>query len=120
MRTLHDGTYEETERRHGGRRYWDAGLSAVIEVNRSVPGKGGLIVLNSERTPPMSIHQLTSVGIVPQQQKILVAKGTVAPRAAYAPVSADVIIVDSGGACDMNRDPNAFKLARKDFYEWQK
>jgi microcystin degradation protein MlrC len=120
VRTLHDGTFEETERRHGGRRYWDAGLSAVIEVNRTAPGKGGLIVLNSERTAPMSIHQLTSVGIVPQQQKILVAKGTVAPRAAYAPVSADIIIVDSGGACDMNRDPSEFKLARKDFYEWAK
>jgi microcystin degradation protein MlrC len=68
----------------------------------------------------MSIHQLTSVGIVPQQQKILVAKGTVAPRAAYEPVSADILIVDSGGACDMNRDPKEFKLARQDFYEWQK
>ncbi len=79
VRTLHDGTYEETERRHGGARYGDAGLSAVVEVNRSAPGKGGLLVLNSKRTPPMSIHQLTSVGIVPQQQKILVAKGTVAP-----------------------------------------
>lgn len=119
VRTLHIGTYEETERRHGGARYGDAGLSAVVEVNRTAPGKGGLLVLNSKRTPPMSIHQLTSVGIVPQQQKILVAKGTVAPRAAYAPVSADILIVDSGGACDMNRDSQEFKLSRKDFYEWQ-
>jgi microcystin degradation protein MlrC len=119
VRTLHDGHFEETERRHGGARYGNAGLSAVVEVNRTAPGKGGLIVLNSKRTAPMSIHQLTSVGVVPQQQKILVAKGTVAPRAAYEPVSADIILVDSGGACDMNRDPSAFKLARKDFYEWQ-
>lgn len=120
VRTLHDGKFEETERRHGGARYGDAGLSAVVEVERTAPGKGGLLVLNSKRTPPMSIHQITSVGIVPQQQKILVAKGTVAPRAAYEPVSADIIMVDSGGACDMNRDPKEFKLARKDFYEWQK
>ena len=120
VRTLHIGTYEETERRHGGARYGDAGLSAVVEVNRTAPGKGGLLVLNSKRTPPMSIHQITSVGIVPQQQKILVAKGTVAPRAAYEPVSAEIIMVDSGGACDMNRNPNEFKRARKDFYEWQK
>jgi microcystin degradation protein MlrC len=119
VRTLHIGTFEETERRHGGARYGDAGLSSVVEVNRTAPGKGGLLVLNSKRTAPMSIHQLTSVGIVPQQQKILVAKGTVAPRAAYAPVSADIIMVDSGGACDMNRDPQEFKRSRKDFYEWQ-
>jgi microcystin degradation protein MlrC len=119
VRTLHDGIYEETERRHGGGRYYNAGLSAVVEVNRTAQGKGGLLVLNSNRTPPMSIHQLTSVGIVPQQQKILVAKGTVAPRAAYEPVSAEILIVDSGGACDMNRSPSEFKAAPKDFYEWQ-
>lgn len=120
VRTLHIGTFEETERRHGGARYGNAGLSAVVEVNRTAPGKGGLLVLNSKRTAPMSIHQITSVGIVPQQQKILVAKGTVAPRAAYEPVSAQIIMVDSGGACDMNRDPSAFTRSRKDFYEWQK
>jgi microcystin degradation protein MlrC len=50
VRTLHDGTYEETERRHGGARYGNAGLSAVVEVNRSAPGKGGLLVLNSKRS----------------------------------------------------------------------
>jgi microcystin degradation protein MlrC len=119
VRTLHDGAYEEHERRHGGARGGDAGLSAVVEVNRPESGKGGLLVLNSKRTAPMSIHQITSVGIVPQQQKILVAKGTVAPRAAYAPVSAEIIMVDSGGACDMNRDPKEFRRAPHDFYEWQ-
>ena len=119
VRTLHDGTYEETERRHGGGRYFDQGLTAVVEVNRTGPGKGGLLVLDSLRTPPMSVHQITCVGIVPQQQRILVAKGTVAPRAAYAPVCAQIVQVDTGGACDINRDPAAFKLAPKHFYEWQ-
>jgi microcystin degradation protein MlrC len=119
VRTLHDGSYEETERRHGGGRYFNQGLTAVVEVNRTGPGKGGLLVLNRKRTPPMSIHQITCVGIVPQQQRILVAKGTVAPRAAYAPVCAQIIQVDTGGACDINRDPAAFKLAPKHFYEWQ-
>jgi microcystin degradation protein MlrC len=76
-------------------------------------------VLNSKRTPPMSIHQITSVGIQPHQQKILVAKGTVAPRAAYEPVSAQIILVDTGGACSINRPPSEFKLARHSFYEWQ-
>lgn len=120
VRTLHSGEFEETERRHGGGRYFNQGLTAVVEVNRSAPGKGGLLVLNSKRTAPMSIHQITCVGIQPQQQKILVAKGTVAPRAAYAPVCAQIIQVDTGGACDINRPPAAFKRARTDFYEWQR
>jgi microcystin degradation protein MlrC len=121
VRTLHDGTYEEHERRHGGGRLFDQGLTAVVEVpKRGEPGKrAGLLVLDSKRTPPMSIHQITCVGIVPQQQRILVAKGTVAPRAAYEPVSAQIIEVDTAGATDINRSPSEFKLARKTFYEWQ-
>lgn len=119
VRTLHSGEYEETERRHGGGRYFNQGLTAVVEVNRSAPGKGGLLVLNSRRTSPMSIHQITCVGIQPHQHKILVAKGTVAPRAAYAPVCAQIIQVDTGGACDINHPPSAYKRARTDFNEWQ-
>ncbi|MCB0127811.1 MAG: M81 family metallopeptidase, partial [Caldilineaceae bacterium] len=49
VRALCDGTFEEHQRRHGGRRYHDQGLTAVIEVNRPAPGKGGLILLNSNR-----------------------------------------------------------------------
>lgn len=120
VRTLHDGTYEETERRHGGGRYFDQGLTAVVEVNRSGPGKGGLLILNSKRIPPMSIHQITCVGIQPQQQKILVAKGAVAPRAAYEPVSARIIEVDTAGATSISRPAEEFVLARKNFYEWSK
>lgn len=120
VRTLHSGEFEETERRHGGGRYFNQGLTAVVEVNRNAPGQGGLLLLNSKRTAPMSIHQITCVGIQPHQHKILVAKGTVAPRAAYAPVCSRIIQVDSGGACDINRPSREFRLARTGFYEWQK
>lgn len=118
VRTMHDGTYEETERRHGGARYGDQGLSVVVEVNRSAPGKGGLLILNSQRVAPMSIHQITCMGIQPQQQKILVAKGAVAPRAAYEPVSTRIIEVDTAGATSISRPPQEFVQARKNLYEW--
>jgi microcystin degradation protein MlrC len=122
VRTLHDGSYEETERRHGGGRYFNQGLTAVVAVpKQGEPGhRGGLLVLNSKRTPPMSIHQITCVGIVPQQQRILVAKGAVAPRAAYEPVSAQLIEVDTAGATAINRPPAEFKQARQTFYEWNR
>ncbi len=119
VRTLHDGTYEETERRHGGGRYFNQGLTAVIEINRPAPGRGGLLVLNSKRVSPNSIHQITCVGIQPHQQRILVAKGAVAPRAAYEPVSAQIIEVDTGGATAISRPPTQYKLARHSLYEWQ-
>lgn len=123
VRTLHDGAYEETERRHGGGRYFNQGLTAVVEVpKRGQPlaegQRAGLLLLDSKRTPPMSVHQITCAGIMPQQQRILVAKGAVAPRAAYEPVSAQLIEVDTAGATMINRPPAEFKLARQNFYEW--
>ena len=119
VRTLHDGTYEETERRHGGGRYFSQGHTAVLEVGRGASGKGGLLVLNSRRAYPNSIHQITCVGIQPQQQKILVAKGAVAPRAAYEPVSARLIEVDAPGATAIRRPPEDYGLARKSLWEWR-
>lgn len=112
VRTLHDGKFIETEVRHGGGRNWDQGLTAVLETS------GGLLVLDSLRTPPMSFNQLRSVGIMPEQHEIFVAKGSVAPRAAYEPVSARIIEVDSGGATSISRPPEEFQLARKGLYEW--
>ena len=114
VRTLHDGSYEETERRHGGGRFFNQGLTAVVDVQ----GKG-LLVLNSSRSSPNSIHQITCVGIQPSQQKILVAKGAVAPRAAYEPVSARLIEVASGGATAILRSSEEYAQARKTLYEWQ-
>ena len=118
VRTLHDGTYMETERRHGGRRHYNQGLTVALEVGRIVPERGGLLILNNRRSYPMSIHQITCVGIQPQQQRILVAKGAVAPRAAYEPVCSKIIEVDTPGATAINRAPDEFHLARKTLYEW--
>jgi microcystin degradation protein MlrC len=119
VRTLSDGSYEERERRHGGARFINQGLSAVVSVVGKDGDRVGLLLLNSRRTTPFSIHQLTSVGIVPEQQRILVAKGAVAPRAAYEPVSARIIEVDTAGACAISRGPEAYRLARKSFHEWK-
>ena len=114
VKTLHDGIYEETERRHGGGRRFDQGLTAVIDVD----GKG-MLILNSIRSSPNSIHQITSVGIQPTQYKILVAKGAVAPRAAYEPFCPKLIEVASGGATDILRNSDQYKFARNNLYEWK-
>ena len=111
VKSLHDGEFIETEVRHGGTRYWDSGLTAVIEVDGSTRDLPNLLVLNSKRTTPMSIHQLVSVGVYPERQRILVAKGTIAPLAAYEPVSARVITVDTGGVCAVNPDRFTYKMA---------
>ncbi len=112
VKSLHDGRYMETEVRHGGGRYHSQGLTAVIEVEGSNPDVKNLLVLNSSRSSPNSIHQIVSLGIYPERQRILVAKGTIAPRAAYEPVSAKVVAVDSPGATAVNPARFQFRNVR--------
>ncbi|MDP6115557.1 MAG: M81 family metallopeptidase [Planctomycetota bacterium] len=97
VRLFSDGKYEEREIRHGGRRFNDQGLTALVEY-----GEGNLLVLNSHRDPPMSLHQLLSLGIQPERFRILVVKAAIAYRAAYEPVLERIIEVDTPGTTTPN------------------
>lgn len=97
VRSLHDGYFYEPEPRHGGATDWDQGLTAVVEL----PTKT-LVVLDSERTAPMSLHQLISLGISPERQKILVVKAAIAYRAAYEPIAGEIVESDTPGVTAVN------------------
>lgn len=97
VRTLHDGTWIEDQPRHGGKRYNDQGRTALVELNR-----GNLLVLTTRRYPPFSLGQLTSVGIEPAKQKILVVKAAIAYKAAYLPIATRIIEVDTPGVTAVN------------------
>jgi microcystin degradation protein MlrC len=105
VRSIHDGTWVEDQPRHGGRRYNDQGATAVIEIEGPI-----LVVVNSLRTPPFSIGQLTSLGIEPARQGIIVVKAAVAYRAAYGPIAGRVIEVDTPGLTGI--DPGRFRYQR--------
>jgi microcystin degradation protein MlrC len=105
VRALHDGRYEETEVRHGGNRFFDQGLTAVVELDGPIT-----LVLNSKPTPPVSLMQLVSLGIVPQRQKILVVKSGVSHRPAYDPIAARTIEADTPGITAA--DPRRFAYHR--------
>lgn len=112
VKSLHDGRYIETEVRHGGGRYHELGLAAVIEAEGSTRDLPNLLVVTTRRSSPNSLHQIISVGVYPERQRILVAKGTIAPRAAYEPVAAEIVYVDSPGATAVNPARFEFKLVR--------
>ncbi len=116
VKSLHLGKYVETEIRHGGGRYWDNGLSAVIAEEGSTRDLENLLLLTSLRSSPNSIHQLVSCGIYPERQKILVVKGAIAPRAAYEPVVARIIEVDSPGLTAVNPKRFTYRLARRPLF----
>ena len=116
VKGIHDGRFVEPAVRHGGGRYWDMGVSAVIEVEGSTPDMPNLLLLTPKRIIPFSLHQLISVGIYPERMKILVAKGTIAPRAAYEPVAAKIIEVDSGGVTGVNPARFDYKHIRPNLF----
>ncbi|MCW5977668.1 MAG: M81 family metallopeptidase [Bryobacteraceae bacterium] len=110
VRALTDGRFMETEIRHGGQRYYDQGLTAVIEAEGSTRDLQNLVMLTTGRMVPFSIHQLVSCGIYPERQKVLVVKAAIAFRAAYEPVAARIIEVDTGGVTAIN--PTRFTYKR--------
>jgi microcystin degradation protein MlrC len=112
VRSLHAGRYMEPEVRHGGARFHDLGHSAVIEYEGSTPELQNLLLLTSKRSLPFSLHQLVSCGIYPERQKILIVKGTVAPRAAYEPVAKKIILVDTPGSTAVNPARFTYRHAR--------
>jgi hypothetical protein len=67
VRSLNRGTYFETEVRHAGRRYFDMGLTAIIEAEGSAHDLLSLVMLTTKPAIPLSIHQLTSCGIYPER-----------------------------------------------------
>jgi microcystin degradation protein MlrC len=113
VKSLHNGEYIETEVRHGGGRYHSMGLTAVIEAEGSTRDDKNFLVVTTQRSSPNSIHQIVNLGIYPQRQRILVAKGTIAPRAAYEPVAAQIIPVDSPGSTAVNPSRFQFRNLRE-------
>ncbi len=108
VKCLHDGRYEEPEARHGGVRFHDQGLSAVIETDRD-----DTVVCNSHRHAPFSLRQLTSLGIDPRLAQILIVKAAVAFRAAYEPVAASIVEVDTPGLTAANPCRFEYRMVRR-------
>jgi microcystin degradation protein MlrC len=103
---LHDGHFIEESPRHGGTRDYDQGKTAVIQTI-----DGHTVVVNSLRVMPTSLEQLLSLGIDPRAMGSIIVKGVTAPRAAYDPIAAKTICVDSPGVT--RAGPEAFVYRKR-------
>ena len=98
-----DGQFTEDQVRHGGITHFDQGRTAIVET------EDGLltVMLTSRRVPPFSLKQLTTFGLDPKAFHVLTAKGVNAPLAAYQPVCASILRVNTRGVtvADMTQLP---------------
>jgi microcystin degradation protein MlrC len=106
VRLISDGIFMESRVRHGGWGTYDQGITVVLET-----AEGHTVVLNSLRMAPMSLEQVLSLGIKPEQKKIIISKGVVAPRPAYEPIASEIITVDTPGLT--SADPTRFEYHRR-------
>ena len=58
--------------------------------------------MNTHKTPPFDLGQMRSVGIEPEGQKMIAVKAAVGYRAAYMPIAAGVVEMDTAGLCTAN------------------
>ena len=111
VETLTDGKFTEPNPRHGGWGHFDQGPTAVIRTEHD-----HLIMLTSRRMAPFSLQQITHAGIDPKTRQIIVAKGVVAPRAAYEPIASEIILVDTPGSTAANPAHFSYQHRRRPLY----
>jgi microcystin degradation protein MlrC len=111
VRLLSDGLFTESQVRHGGWGKYDQGVTAVVETEQR-----HTFILTSLRMAPMSLEQILSLGIKPENKKILIVKGVVAPRAAYEPIARHVILVDTPGSTSVNPRCFDYQFRRRPLY----
>jgi microcystin degradation protein MlrC len=111
VRALTDGRFVEDHPVHGGGRFFDQGLTAVVETDQE-----HTLLLTSLPMPPVSLEQVRSAGIKPERLKILVAKGVVAPRGAYQPIAARIVLVNTPGATCADMSQFDYRRRRRPLY----
>ena len=111
---LKDGRFSEEQARHGGQVNYDMGKTALVTT-----GKGNTIMLTSLRVPPFSLQQLTSFEINPKNFDVIVAKGVIAPIAAYAPVCPSTIQVNTPGVTQADMTFFNYKNRRKPLFPFE-
>ncbi len=114
VQRLSDGVFPcELKANHFAAFYGD-----TIRMGRTVWLRvGGVnIVLTERKTPPFDLAQLRGVGVIPEQQKLIVVKSAVAYRTAYLPIAAGVVEMDTAGLCSANLSRFPYRQLRRPIF----
>jgi microcystin degradation protein MlrC len=77
------------------------------------------LVLTSRRVGNTSIQQMYSLGIRPETYRVVVAKGVISPRPAYAPIAAELIAVDTPGVTAADLSRFTYRRRRRPLYPFE-
>jgi microcystin degradation protein MlrC len=96
----------------------DLGDTAVVELDGQNGGKVQVVV-TSLRYQPTDLEVLRSQGIEPTEQQILVVKSSVHFRAAFTPIAAEIVEVDTPGLTNPDLTKLEFKKLKRPIYPFE-
>jgi len=114
VRLISDGKFEDTRPTHGGARYFDGGTTVVLETT-----DGHTLVLTARLIGNTSIEQMYSLGIRPETKQLVVAKGVISPRPAYAPIAAQIVLVNTPGVTTADLSTFTYRQRRRPLYPFE-
>jgi len=114
VRRISDGKFEEPTPTHGGFRFFNGGPTVVLETEDD-----HTLVLTTRLIGNTSLQQMYSVGVRPESKHVVVAKGVVSPRPAYAPIAAQVVLVNTPGVTTSDLLTFTYTRRRRPLYPFE-
>ncbi len=90
---LGSGRFDDSASLHGGFRSFNLGASAVLRTDEDQT-----LVITSLPVIDATIERHRSLGLRPEEMRVIVAKGVHSPVPAYGPIARELIYVDSPGS----------------------
>lgn len=109
-----DGRYEEPKMAHGGLRFFDAGAMVALQTDDGIT-----VILTSKLVQPITPSQLRAVALAPSSFRAIVVKGVNGPRAGYADVCGEVMVVDTPGVTRLSVEGFTYAHRRRPMYPYE-
>ncbi|TML14780.1 MAG: hypothetical protein E6G39_07835 [Actinobacteria bacterium] len=97
-----------------GHRFFNGGTTVVLETEDD-----HTLVLTTRLIGNTSLQQMYSVGVRPETKHVVVAKGVVSPRPAYAPIAPQVVLVNTPGVTTSDLSTFTYHNRRRPLYPFE-
>lgn len=109
-----DGRYEDPGPTHGGFRRYNAGPTVALRTDSNV-----VVVLTSVSTGTTSPAQFRSLGIEPADFAGIAAKGVNSPKAGFAPICGEQVMVDTPGVTRLSVEKFRYDRRRRPMFPFE-
>jgi len=110
---LSDGRFDQSQPSHGGRPHQDVGPTAVVAT------RSATVMITSRPFMPFSTEPYEELGLDISRFRAVVAKGVIAPRAGFMPITDRFLMVDTPGPSAADFQVFQFHRRRTPMYPFE-